>query len=268
MNLMARATTPALLAALLLSAPAPAFAAAPDSGVAVAEIGPWVEGGGYPTIYWGWNGVSVAVTDESPGEGHSYTVAVTPAAGDDPVTASWDSYDEWDGGAVPVQVGVREDFALGTDYEVTVTETDGDTVLGTTAPIAYRHEAVGHPESGVLKQKRAGGKNTVKAGSKVRLAWTGSWEAGVSLTQVVYAVAKNGTFRNRDVLHCEGSYCPTRKGVRWVEGGDEPLRSFWVPKRLAGKKLIVVSYGSLRGEVGHLKAQWGWRWDLKIRKGS
>lgn len=264
----ARAAAPALLAALLLSLPAAAVAEAdPGGGVDVVHVGPWVESGGYPTTGWGWNGLSVSFTDATPGEGHVYTVTVTPSGGGDPVSASWDAYQGWDGSTVPVQVGVHDDFALDTAYTVTVTEHDGDTLLGTTEPRHHLHQAVGHPSRGVLDHERAGRRNTVKAGSRVRVRWTGSWEAGTSLTQVVYAVAGDGTFRARDFLHCEGSYCPTRDGVRWVEGGDEPLRSFWVPTRLAGKKLIVVSYGSLTNEHGHLKTQWGWEWTRKVRRG-
>lgn len=266
--LTARAATPALLVALLVPVPAAAVVdPVTPSGVDLAHVGPRVESGGYPTTGWGWNGLSVAFTDSSPDAGHVYTVTVTPTAGGDPLTTSWAAYDGWDGSAVPVAVGVHADFTFGEAYTVTVAEHDGDTELGSTEPRDYVHEAVGHPERGVLDHKRAGGRNTVKAGSKVRVRWTGAWEAGTSLTQVVYAVAKNGTFRDRDVLVCEGSYCPTRKGVRWVKGGTEPLRSFWVPKRLAGKQLIVVSYGSLTNDIGHLKAQWGWEWRLKVRKG-
>lgn len=266
--LTVRAATPALLAALALSAPTTAAAEpAATSGVDVVHVGPWVESGGYPTIGWGWNGLSVAITDSSPATGHAYTVTVTPTAGGDPVAGTWTAYEGWDGSAVQVQVGVRDDFALDTAYSVTVAERDGDAVLGTTEPRDYLNEAVGHPARGVLDHERAGRKNTVKAGSRVRLRWTGSWETGTSLTQVVYAVGRDGGFRARDFLHCEGSYCPTRTGVRWVEGGTEPLRSFRVPRHLAGKKLIVVSYGSLDNDLGALKAQWGWKWQLRVRRG-
>lgn len=265
MNRMTRALTPALLTALLL--PAPALAAEdPAAGVTVDGVGPWIEGGGYPTIGWGWNGLYVAFSDSSPHLDHVYKVTVTPAGGGTAVTAKWKPYQGWNGEA-SVQVGTHDDFALDTAYQVTVVEKDSDGVLGTTEPRDYLHEAVGHPKRGVLDYQRAGRKKTVRAGSRVRVKWTGSWEEGTSLTQVVYAVNRDGSFRDRNVLHCEGSWCPTRKGVRWVKGGEEPLRSFRVPRRLAGKKLIVVSYGSLSGKYGALKAQWGWEWRLRIRKG-
>lgn len=271
MRPIARAILPVLLAALPAAVLAPSALATDepaDSGVEITSVGPAIESGGYPTIYWGYNGLAVVFGDSTPGDGHVYTATATPVAGGDPLTATFEAYEGWDGEPFWLTVGTYDDVPIDSEWTVTVSEHDGDTLVGTSAPVGYVLAAVGHPSWAELEHKKAGGKNTVRAGSKVRIAWTDSWEVGTKLTQVVYAVRKNGTFADRDVLFCEGSYCPTRKGVRWVKYGSDPLVGFKVPERLAGKTLRVVSYGNfIQGGV-HVKAQWGWEWSLKIRTGG
>ena len=54
---------------------------------------------------------------------------------------------------------------------------------------------------------------------------------------------------------------------KWVKFGTEPITRFHVPKRSAGKKLIVVTYGQLNNRYGPLKAMWGWELTRKVKAG-
>lgn len=253
----ATATLPAVIS--------PAVAA--DSGLRVVHAGPNVESGGYPTISWGTNGVVVHFEDATPQWRDEYAVSVTPVGGEEPVaTTTYDTYKGWDGTNAMTWVGQAGTYALDTDYVVSIEQRQGDVVVDSVTK-EFRYEAVGHPTKAVLKHKRVGGKRTVKAGSVVRINWTGKWEAGTKLTQVVAAKTRKG-ISERDYLRCEGSWCPSKKAgqPKFVKPGTEPVKRFRVPKRFAGKKLIIVTYGRVTNKHGDRKAVWGWEWTLRVKR--
>lgn len=258
-------TTGALVLAML-----PGAATAADAAdLSVDEVGVLTYGGGYPSLSWGFMGLQAGFSDASPAGQHDYVVSAVPEDGGDPVTGTFQAYQGWDGTEGWAElIGTDEDFEVGHTYLVSVTEYDGTEPVAQSAEVPFTLTVMDHPVSAkVRKQEVAGRKNTVRAGSVVRIRWRGEWEQGTQLTQVVFAPPRRGEYDGDDFLVCEGSYCPTKRGVRVVAGGVEPVNRFRVPRRYAGRTLTVVSYGTLRrGEVT-TERQWGWEWTFRVRKG-
>lgn len=269
MKLLKSALAATLLAAGL-AVPTSGAAAAAEEGLEITAVKPELWSGGYPSVAWGRGGIIVEFSDATPSDRDVYVATATPVDGGDAVSATYRPYEGWGDYGAMLTVGTAADFPFGASYTVAVEQRrrNGTVVESSTAQ-EFVVNAIGHPERATIKVKHVQGrKKTVRAGSRVRIAWKGSWESGAKLTQVVYAVGRKG-FDHHDFVVCEGSWCPAKKvdRQRWVRPGKTPITGFRVPKRFAGKKLIIVSYGMPKHSArnGQLTAPWGWSWTYRVR---
>lgn len=270
---MRRLTTALAGTALLLGPLAPtatAEEAAAEPGLRVEAVGPNTDNGGFPTISFGFYGLSATFSDTTPDGTHRYVATATEVGGEGVVVEEEaEVWEGWDGTyAMRVYLPNEERMQVGDTFEVVVSEYDGDTLVEQSEPVSHTVEVVSHPE-----KLRVGSesKKFFRAGEVVKLRWTGEYGPDATVTQVIAARKKDGLFRvdRRDFLLCQNSSCPTKRGTTtWVRTESRELVTrFRIPEHMAGKVLTISIYGSPDVVDGvALAAPWGWFLERKIRR--
>jgi hypothetical protein len=259
-------------AALLLGPLAPTATAddpAAEPGLRVEAVGPNADNGGFPTIYFGFYGLSATFTDTTPDDTHRYVATATEVGGEGVVVEEEaEVWEGWDGTyAMRVYLPNEERMQVGDTFEVVVSEYDGDTLVEQSEPVSHTVEVVSHPEK--LRVKSAS-KKFFRAGEVVKLRWTGEYGPDARVTQVIAARKPKDVFQDerRDFLVCQNSYCPTKKGVDWVGSKSRELVTrFRIPAHMAGKVLTISIYGTAKVVDGvAVAAPWGWFREVKVRR--
>lgn len=259
----------ALAGTALLLGPLAPTATADDPGVQVEAVGPSGDSGGFPTIYFGFYGMTVTFTDATPDSTHRYVATLTEVGGEGVVVEEEASvWEGWDGTfAMQVYLPNEDRMQIGDTFEAVVSEYDGDTLVEQSAPVSHTVQVVSHPENLRVKSQS---KKFFRAGEVVKLRWTGEYGPDARVTQVIAARKAEEVFRDdrRDFLVCQNSFCPTKKGIDWVGSKSRELVTrFRIPAHMAGKVMTVSIYGKAEVVDGvALAAPWGWYLERKVRR--
>ena len=268
-RLLATTLATAAVALTALAGPAGAPALAEEApGITLGTVGVAADSGGYPSINFGFYGLSATFTDATPDSSHRYVATASEVGGEEVVVeADAYVYEGWDG-TFPTSVYLpnEEDMQIGDTFEVVVSEYAGDTLVERSAPVSHTVSVISHPDHLDLRTSR---EDSMMAGELVKLRWTGAFGDDVaSVTQVVAARGRTFSDDARDFLVCQNSYCPTAKGVRYVRTRSKELTTrFRVPQRFAGSTLVISIYGQAPVVDGvSTAAPWGWFFELKVRR--
>jgi hypothetical protein len=165
-------------------------------------------------------------TDTTPEDGDDYAIVVN---GEEQRGAYPDYVDgEPVDGAFTISIGCPG-LTDGT-YDVVVREYRGDTVVAESMPVPLSFRVIGHPDRMSVKAPKVKGVPSLRAGTKIKLAMTGSWERGAKIsTHVWTSRTKRFTSADWDANQSGKAAVVSKDGARAMVG------KFKIPTRLVGR---------------------------------